>query len=238
MSWRLPTKYDVALLRMNGNNNSTIFADETGKAWTAQGNAIITTAQSYFGGSSAYFDGTNSRITTPDHADWRLDGGSNSNLWTVDFRVRFDGDPGTGTQGFLQQYVDVDNYWSIMFNNNTLAFLVRSGGATLVNVTQTWNPADATWYHVMIVKNGTSGYMHFVDGTQLGSTTTDTDVIPDFAGILRFGRFTDATATDHYFKGWANELRITKGLAREVANFTPPAKPYQPAQTIAFITGR
>lgn len=218
--------YTKSLLHFDGSDTSTTFTDESGKIWTAYGDAQLDTAQLKFGTASGLFDGTGDYIDTPDHADWQLDGGSNSNLWTVDFWVRFNGDPGTADRGLVQQWVSTSNFWYIALNNNTLQFFVRSGGATTVNIMQTFNPADATWYHIAIVKNGTSGYMHFIDGSQVGSTTTDTSTIPDFAGVLRVGRVTDSAGANAYHNGWIEELRISKGIARWTANFTPSTTAY------------
>ena len=61
---QLPATYDpfaantVLAMHMDGTNGSTTFYDQCGKTVTANGNAQINTAQSKFGGSSAYFDGT------------------------------------------------------------------------------------------------------------------------------------------------------------------------------------
>ena len=71
--------YTVALLHMDGADTSTTFTDESGKTWTANGNAQIDTAQSVFGGASGLFDGTGDYLSASDHADWQLDGGSDSN---------------------------------------------------------------------------------------------------------------------------------------------------------------
>lgn len=218
--------YTVALLHFNGADASTTFTDESGKTWTANGNAQIDTAQSKFGGASGLFDGSGDYITTPDSADWQLDGGSDSNLWTVDFWVRFNGDPGTGHFGFLHQRNDNNNFWTIAIVNNNLRFWIASGGANIVLIDQAWNPADATWYHIAIVKNGTSGYMHFVNGSQIGSTTVDTSTMPNFTGVLNVGRSIDGTGTNRDLNGWIDELRISKGIARWTANFTPPTSEY------------
>lgn len=218
--------YTVALLHMDGADTSTTFTDESGKTWTANGNAQIDTAQSVFGGASGLFDGTGDYLSASDHADWQLDGGSDSNAWTIDFRVRFNGDPGTGMKGFIQQRTDNNNWWSLFLSNNQLVWLVYSGGISIVDIRQNWNPATATWYHVALVKNGTTGYLHFIDGTQSGLTTTDTSTIPDFSGNVWIGRHTDSIGTSFYLDGWMDEFRISKGIARWTANFTPPTSPY------------
>ena len=46
--------YTVALLHMNGDNNSTTFTDESGKTWTSHNGAKISTAEYVFGGASGY----------------------------------------------------------------------------------------------------------------------------------------------------------------------------------------
>lgn len=224
--------FSVALLHLNGADASTTFTDESGKSWTAAGNAQIDTAQSVFGGASLLLDGTGDYITSVDHADWQLDGGSNSNAWTVDFRVRFNGDPGTNTVGLVAQYVDTNNYWGILLTGNLLLFRIRSAGVNIVNLSNAWNPASATWYHIAVVKDGANGYMMFVDGTQIGTTQTDVDPMPNFAGAMRIGTHDGGS----YLNGWMDELRISKGTARWTSNFTPPAAEYiSSGNTSAFF---
>lgn len=225
----LDDAYTVALLHMNGADASTTFADESGKTWTANGNAQIDTAVTsplINGGATGLFDGTGDYLESADSTDWRLDGGSNSNSWTVDFWVRFNGDPGTSNQGFLQQRTDNNNFWTILVGNNLLQFYVRSGAVDTVIITNAWNPASVTWYHVAIVKNSTTGYLMFVDGTQIGTTQTDTDVLPDLTGTLLIGDYIGTSGVSNYFNGWMEELRISKGIARWTANFTPPTVEY------------
>lgn len=221
--------FTVSLLHMDGADASTTFTDESGKTWTAQANAQIDTAQSVFGGASGLFDGTGDYVTALDHADWQLDGGSDSNAWTIDFRLRFNGDPGTAVVGFVQQREDNSNFWSFQLNNNNLRFVVLSGGSTIVDINNAWNPATATWYHVALVKNGATGYLAFVDGTQVGTTQTDTSTLPDFAGELRIARYTNNLGTNLDLNGWLDELRISKGIARWTADFTPPVAAYAPS---------
>jgi hypothetical protein len=172
------------------------------------------------------FDGTGDYLTAADSADWQLDGGSNSNSWTIDFWVRFNGDPSAGDASFLQQYVDVNNYWVIYFFTDTLVFQIRSAGSFIVNLSNAWNPASATWYHITFVKNGTTGYLMFVDGTQIGTTQTDVDPMPNFAGGVQLGRRTNTLGASAEFNGWLDEFRISKGIARWTANFTPPTGEY------------
>jgi len=217
----------ISLLHMRGTDGSTSFIDETGKTWTANGNAQIDTAiTSPFGDNNGVglFDGTGDSIESADGAYWRLDGGSNSNAWTWENRLRFNGDPGTAIVGFAQQRADDNNFWAIRLFNNLFEFIIRSGGVNTVVSSKTWNPATATWYHAAIVKNGTSGYMHFIDGVQVGTTTVDADPIPDFAAPLIVGDYLFG-GVHSYFNGAMKEQRISD-VARWTSNFTPPPAEY------------
>jgi hypothetical protein len=64
-----------ALLHFDGEDESTDFADATGKVWTPSGDARIDTAQAKFGPSSGYFDGIGDVITTPAHDDLTMGAG-------------------------------------------------------------------------------------------------------------------------------------------------------------------
>ncbi len=223
--------FTVALLHMDGADASTTFTDESGKTWTANGNAQIDTAQSVFGGASGLFDGTGDYISSADSADWQLDGGADSNEWTIDFWVRFNGDPGAANMPLMSQYTDGNNYWVCMLSVNNMRFLCVSGGATIISISNAWNPATATWYHLAFVKQGTTGYKFFVDGTQVGTTQTDTSTIPNFTSVITAGggMYSGALA---YLNGWMDEVRVSKGVARWTANFTPPTSAYAPPQTL------
>jgi len=55
----------ISLLHMDGTPGSQTFTDETGKGWTAAGDAQISAAQAKWG-QSAYFDGTSDYLVAND----------------------------------------------------------------------------------------------------------------------------------------------------------------------------
>lgn len=216
--------YTKSLLHFDGADGSTTFTDEAGHNWAVTNDSQIDTAQSVFGGASGYFHETD-RIYANDHADWRLDDGDNSKKWTIDFRLRFNGDPSGSTNQYLMgQYVDANNSWYFGYvNTNYLYFTIKSGGSVIVSPAWAWNPADATWYHIAIVKDGTNGYGVAVNGSFIGAFQTDTDPMPDFAAVMTIGRWEGNGAG---LIGWLDEFRLSKGIARWTSNFTPPAYAY------------
>ena len=218
--------YTKSLLHFNGADASTTFTDESGKTWNRSGDAQIDTAQYKFGDSSGLFDGSD-YISTSNHADWQLDGGDNANAWTIDFWVRFNGDPGSNTVIFCGQLFDKDNQWRLrLLSGTSLNFSVRSSGTAIVAIDKAWNPAGDTWYHIAIIKDGINGYMMFINGTQIGSTETDTSTIPSLGGLLFIGYGQIDDGTPKYIDGWVDEFRLSKGVARWTSNFTAPTSPY------------
>lgn len=221
------------VLHMNGTDASTTFTDSSSgaKTVTANGHAQIDTAQSKFGGASGLFDGTDDHLTSADSDDWILDGGSDDNAWTVDFWVRFNGDPGAQVKGLVQQSSGTGNKWAIYLGNNLLVFQIRSSSSDIVNLSNAWNPAGETWYHVAVVKQGATGYKMFVDGTQIGTTQTDTSLFPNFGAQLNIGVYRHDDGADRFLNGWLDEVRISKGVARWTGNFTPPTEEYSASTT-------
>lgn len=219
--------YTKALLHFDGADASTTFTDESGKSWTAASNAQIDTAQSVFGGASGLFDGTDDYISTADSADWNLDDGSNANKWTIDCRVRFAAV--NRSHMICEQYVNVNSYWQFLVFYNPgvdtrVMFQLVAGGVVVVQIQYIWTPSANVWYHLALVKDGTNGYAIFIDGTKVTGWDTATDTIGDLAGALTIGGSTNFTP--YWMAGWIDEFRLSKGVARWTADFTPQTIPY------------
>lgn len=209
-------------LMLHANGEEGVF----NKTITASGNAQVDTAQYKFGSGSVLFDGTGDYLSIPDSDDWYLGNGVDSTSWTIDFWIRFNGDPSGNIYGYVSQYVDTNNYWTLYTYSDNIVLWVRSGGSNIIyNEGSTFNPASGTWYHMALVKDGTNGYKVFVDGTQLNSFT-DTDALPNFATPLRVGVHTDNFGTSYYLNGWIDEFRVTKGEAIWISGFTAPTSAY------------
>ena len=211
--------YSKALLHMDGTDASTTFTDESGKTWTARGNAQIDTAQSVFGGASGLFDGTDDYIDTPDSNDWYLDDGNNANYWTIDFWVRF---ANTNIGGIVSQIKSATEWWSLHCSTGYLYFEAMYG-TPQISLYKAFSGSINTWYHAAIVKDGTT-YRFFKGGVSLG-TGTSTGVLQNYANSLYIGRGRN-DSNEYYLNGWLDELRISKGIARWTDDFTPPVYAY------------
>lgn len=102
-----------------------------------------------------------------------------------------------------------------------------------------WDGSDPgavdTWYHIALSRVGNSMRM-FVDGEQIDATT-DVTGMTIFAGTSKF-YVGCATLNGPNYELYLDNIRLTKGVGRYTANFTPPAAPYDGSYgTEAFTVG-
>ncbi|UCV01148.1 LamG domain-containing protein [Acidovorax radicis] len=235
----------VLLLKGDGANNSTTVVDSSsfGKTISVGGNAKISTTQSKFGGASLRADGSAStRFFSGADADFDLGSITSSSNYTIELWVRLDGVggeaqnlishalPGSGGSG--------RGGWSLYSTSGNLALQI-SGISSATNpwifgmTTTTAVLSAATWAHVAIVlQNGVPKI--YVNGVAATTTVTSgaiwaTTPIGLNSTKTDYGVSIGATGTDsnnpsplQLLSGYIDEVRITKGLARYTANFTPP----------------
>lgn len=200
------------LMHMDGSEGSTSFADSSsyGRAMTASG-AEITENAGPFGGSAAYFDG-NSQITTPDANE--LDFGTGD--FTVECWVKLTDNSSTGFFGTGGGY----GGWFFghpggEYPAGRIGF-GRAGVAwDCIEQTGTRLPLNQ-WLHVAAARVGTD-LRCFVDGVLLASSTSSASFNTQ-NGDLYIGSHGGFL----YFSGYMDELRITKGIGRYAATFSPP----------------
>ncbi len=226
----LDDSYSKVLLHMDGADASQTFTDESGKTWTAKGNAQIDTAQSVFGGASGLFDGNGDYITTPDHDDFSLGSGD----FTIDCRIR---PAAINKRMYVIAQIKADGTTSSQcfeiaiglgpggVGNGRIRGGIYSGKTGYYAGTNTLNTLAAnTWYHFALVRYGNT-LTAYLDGTALPTTADVTGVtVNNPAQVETIGRWGDRN--EYYYNGWIDEFRFSKGIARWTANFTPPTSPY------------
>lgn len=213
-----------ALLHFNGSDGSTTFLDESGKIWTAAGNAQIDTAQSKFGGASGLFDGAGSYITTPDHVDFTLA----SNDFTIDWWANCTATAGS-TQRLAGQRVDAtaaNTSFRIERNGSNQISAGVGVGGSLVQLATTTTFTDAVnpgWHHLAFVRDGGTLRLS-VDGVE-EATTAIAGSVNDVASVLGIGA--QGGLTTNSWTGWIDEFRISVGVAHWKTNFTPPSSEHR-----------
>ncbi len=221
------------LLHADGTDTSTTFTDSeaTPKTVTANGNAQIDTAQYKFGTASGLFDGTNDYLTIADSDDFYFAGD-----FTIDFWVRFSQVPAAGAtqyMGFFDQE-DASGYYQQMKvyynapNSWYWHYVVsKSGGGAIIFERQVTSFNANQWYHMALVRSGDSWYW-FRDGIQMETTGTVSGTPTNVQDTAYIGTWEDLS---YDFYGWLDEFRISKGIARWTADFTPETAAYSTAET-------
>lgn len=217
------TQYQF-LCQFNGVDGATNYTAESGQNLTFAADAQLDTAQKKFGLSSALFDSTGGKITVPDSEDWDFGTGD----FTIDFWVRFAviGAFGYGLMSTGSLYT------------NGVALTYSNGGSTselavyLMGTRKafSWTSEVDTWYHVALTRNGTD-LRAFIDGTQIGSTETNSTNIISTGG-MNIGGYMGSTLVP--LNGWLDEIRVIKGTAAWVADFTPPTSEYSSSGIISI----
>jgi len=107
--------------------------------------------------------------------------------------------------------------------NYYIIFYAVSGGIAGPSIHFPINPVIDTWYHYAVVRYGNI-FSHYVGGVLQGMNQTSALAIPNIASDLIVGQmnYTSGASLD----GYLDEFRISNGVARWTAAFTPPAMEY------------
>jgi len=181
------------------------------KTVTKNGNATQSPTKSKFNGWSWYFQGIGDYLSVPASPDFLM----GTDPFTVEFWVNMDELTGPlGTQQAFLSSTPANNF-DFSFAEEQLRVLIQSKWFVFP-----WKPKTNTWYHVAVVREGNK-LKAFVDGDRLG--TRDIAVSHGTNGGLQFGRYANAVEG---FRGYLDEIRISRGVARWSSRFFPPIAAY------------
>jgi hypothetical protein len=201
----------VLLLDFAGADGATNITDLSNSAhvdsWAD--NAQVDTAVTALGKNTLLLDlSTGDWISFPDHANW--------DFGTADFTIEchFRSSTNAVSASLISNYA-TPNGWTVQNHDGTALKFLK--GDTVLK-SETFNPTEGTMYHVVVCRSGTNLRM-FIDGVQLGTATTDSTDFASSSAALGVG----ALPIDvQHIDGYIGAVRITKGVARYTANFTPP----------------
>jgi hypothetical protein len=202
------------LLHMDGSNGSTTFTDNSPspKTPTVFGTAAVNTSFFKFGTGSIY-TGAGSGSNYLSYADT-----ASLKMGTDDFTVE---------GWFLPTASGNERAFYIHSINATggLSFFVGLGGVRFrANGTDdlalSTSISGTNFTHIAFVRQGTTRSI-FIDGILVSFNTlsfNNNDV-----STLQIGAVGASGSDSFRYYGYIDDLRITKGVARYTANFTPPA---------------
>jgi len=192
--------------------NGAIFDNAMMNNLETVGNAQISTSVFKFGTGSLAFDGAGDYLSSLNTPNIRIGSGN----FTVEFWAYFNSTSGnpylimcsnaSATAGFQFYLNGVNSRWEL--------YVV--GPAQTIQAPSA--PSTAQWYHVAIVRNGSTVTI-YINGSSAVSATnsswTDETTSPLYIGSY-------LGSGGYYLNGYIDDLRITKGYARYTTNFTPP----------------
>lgn len=206
------------LLHMDGANGGTTFTDSSPSPKTlTPSNVTTSTAQVKYGSASAAFNGSNSLITAPASSAWNL--GSN---YTVEAWLYLNALPsGAWCRWVMIGANSTSSGLQVLAINTdgTIGHSLPLGGTTGIG-TSAGVAVAGTWFHLAVsVIAGTARI--FKNGTVVAGPTVITTQSVSSGDGLRIGSDTTGTV-DAVLNGYIDDLRITKGVGRYSAAFTPP----------------
>jgi len=201
-------------------DGSTSFVDASSNALTLTpvGNAQVDTTIFKYGTGSMQFDGTGDYLTISDSPLFAFGSGD----FTIEAWIyanslgsyngvigQWPDNGGSANNSFVLETVgtNIDFYWV----SGTTVYSLQDIGAIALN----------QWIHVAVARNGNSIY-GFINGS-LAKTGSITQTLNDPSSAITVG---GNIAGGGGWNGYIDDLRVTKGVARYTANFTPPTEAF------------
>ena len=217
------------VLLLNGTNAGIIDNSSQKVNLTAYGTGVVSNTISKFGNTSLYFDGTSGYFgVTGSPSLFNFGTGDYTvEMWiyltaTANYQYLFDtntaGDGSTATP-FRLRVVPITGGYGLD--------MVNQGGSTISGLlSSTSYPMQLnTWNHVAVVTiNGVTSFYH---NGNLSNTPTTTGLSWYCTATNRpvIG-ISGSPASQNWFQGYMDDIRVTKGYARYSVNFTPPTSAF------------
>lgn len=208
-----------ALLHFDGAEDSTTVIDDgpSPKTFAAYGGAKISTSQSMFGGAALTLNGSTDYVQCLASADFAFPGDFTIEFWALknaDGSGGYDNVATTDTSNG-----SAINGWFLELSNSR-GVSMWSNGNKVIEVAV--NPNDDVWHHWAVARSGNT-VRAFKEGLVIATSTFADAIAAD--GVFGIGG--SSISTSYRFNGIIDDLRITKGVARYTANFSPPASAFQ-----------
>ena len=215
---------DSLLYKSSGDNNTFIdnsysYITNAGTNQPTQGTFTPLSPANW----SGYFDGS-SYLIIPNNSVLQF----GSSEFTIEFwwnpartNSNYDIMGKWGSEWIFQYRNDIAGGNGFRFEYNTSVVRDFSYTTLLANV----------WTHVALSKDSSGNYRLFINGTQVGTTQTDTTSINGTSTNLQIGNITIP------YTGYISNLRIIKGTALYTSNFTPnSAEPLKLLPNTSLLT--
>lgn len=221
--------YTSLLFHGDGSNNGTTITDSSSYGHTVTRNGVVTnTDRKKFGTASLmswYNTGFYISVATHESFDF------GSGPFTVDFwfqsfqsnnfqyhMFHADGTTSAWAVNWIRMMYSTDRKIQLYLSSDGSNWDISNGLKTTTEL------AINEWHHVALVYDGTA-YVVYVNGVAERTIISSTQINAPASYIRWFHPKYEVFESKPYF-GWMDEFRISKGIARWTANFTPPTAAY------------
>jgi hypothetical protein len=214
------------LMHMDGANGSTSFPDVKGATFLAAGTPFLSTSTFISGTSAAYFNGTSDYLQTSSSTSFTGPYSASALSFTVEFWMN----PmayAAGGAGFEERTImSSENTggkgWRITMDTSGIVWRSAFGAVNYGTSDRIVPVSLNTWTHFAVVfSNGMVTL--YKDGVTAYGQNYPSMWPPALSDPLRIGARYGASPM-YYYKGYLDDIRITKGVARYSGNFTPPSR--------------
>lgn len=207
------SSYNSVVLLLH--NDDAAFPDTSSYAHVGTAPSVtFDAAVKQFGAGSAKFSfGASARIF-PDAPEFDLSTGD----WTIEASARFDsGFLGAAESPIIHKQDSGHTPFKLSLNTtgNLIALCTDDSGAPLANIDGGVIAFD-TFVPISLVRHGSTFTLR-VSGITVGTATSAAALNVNSQPVQVGGR----TASSAPFHGWVDEVRVTKGVARYLTDYTP-----------------
>lgn len=217
----------VLLAHFDGANNGTAFTDSSGysRTLTRISAPITSSTQVRFGTTSGFFNTTNDAVSAADAAEFTL----GTSDFTIEGWIYIASLPSSGNfPGIASQRnsSSVNMAWNLNLLQATgaVTFDYSTSGTGAAGSAIGAVPNLNAWNHIAAVRSGSS-LVVYVNGVGGASHNIGSASIFNSTSAVLLGRLS-STISSNSLNGYLDEFRMTVGVARYTANFTPPSSAF------------
>ena len=195
--------------------NAAIYDNAIKNDLETVGNAQISTSVKKYGTGSLAFDGTGDYLTIlANQQQWVLGSTGNFTIecWLYPNAATEGTVAGTWGSGYTGR-------WLLYYSGTSIVWHDSAG-----NSVNSAPVSTGAWVHIAVVRNGSTITLYKAGISQFNQTTNQNYTTADFLGIG--GGLTNTRVELPPLNGYIDDFRITKGVARYTANFTPPTQAF------------
>lgn len=207
---------------------TTLDSSNSSHVQTFYGASILSTTQAKFGNSSFKFTATTGDyVTSSNTSDFDFGAGD----FTIDYWAYEIANGAAPITHIARDKTATWTPWIISYNGTVW---MSSNGSTwdIASSRTLGAPVYNTWSHIEVNRSG-NVFRTFRNGVQQ-DTWTSTLAFPPCSSPLSIGACQGA----NHMNGYIDELRISKGIARHTANFTPETSEYTTPPVIPGVYGQ